>query len=872
MSPETEDVRVSETADQTDESKNTDSSVEPLPPPSDSRIDPYTDLVDLFRLALPLTGATGQFSSYDRTGGEQDYSWWTYLRAEPRRAVLADVCGPGCISRIWVTAFDPVKARIDIYIDGSMTPIVSAFMRDFFGNLPPFTPPLAGPTSGAWVSYVPIPFQRSCRIEAFDAPQFNGQFYYDVSYRTFQLGQILAETFNMPPTATQQARLDQFSQQWIKRGEDPKPTQAGEVTVSGVADKVPANQTVKLVTLQGAGTITKLMLNVSPNSAGVLANARLRWRWDGSANYAIDSPLGSFFASGFGPADAQGLPLGTKGELMYCYLAMPYSNGAEIELWSGEATAIDLLKFTIAYVPSTAPETSPLRLHAESRAERPAQGVRYHILETKGAGHYLGCSLSIHSLDNNWIVLEGDEQIYVDGEKIPSIKGTGTEDYFNGGFYFANGPYSQPYSGCSVVDSKQHRVSAYRLCITDPVVFANQTIVTIEHGFGNKSVADYESTAYFYLNDSSVAMPVLPDYAPLPEGELINGDMEDGFGGYNAGEANGWLAYQSGTYFGYPPCEFAADKVLVQTGSYSQKISLALPASGFQSAGIAQQVAVTRGIRYRVTANLRLDLTGDLKPGDAIARLGIGLAGNTNFEDPKVAWTDAPLVMALWHKVTAEATAEADFLTIFAGGMRKSPSIGGTATVRVDAVTLTRTDSVRDELPVPSIPPIILNPSFESGIAPWQMWVGAGGNSDPLERDFGSAADGSWTLAVKGIGSGGKGAYQYVPDNWVAGKRYQLRAAVHNLANSGLMYSIGYAFGDTGPYGSAIATWGRAIFADMGAQNVTVDLTYQGTRGVTIYLRVTNGGDSERAGFDAVTIVELEDLASASQDETSKTG
>lgn len=832
---------------------------DPPPVPIEARIDPYADLVDLFRLAQPLAGSTGQFSSYDRTGGEQDYSWWTYLRAEPRRAVLADVCGPGCISRIWVTAFDPAKARIDIYIDGSATPIVSAFMRDFFGNLPPFTPPLAGPTSGAWVSYVPIPFQRSCRIEAFDAPQFNGQFYYDVSYRTYGPGQVLSKSFSMPPTAVQQASLDQFSLQWANRGQDPKAAQPAETSVSGVADKVTANQTVKLLTLQGAGIITKLMLNISPNSAGVLANARLRCRWDGSTNYAIDSPLGSFFASGFGPADAQGLALGTKGELMYCYLAMPYVNGAEIELWSGEATAIDLLKFTIAYVPSAAPETSPLRLHAESRAERPAQGVRYPILETKGAGHYLGCCLSIHSLDNNWIVLEGDEQIYVDGEKVPSIKGTGTEDYFNGGFYFASGPYSLPFSGCSVVDSKQHRVSAYRLCMTDPVVFGNQTIVTIEHGFGNKSVADYESTAYFYQNDAPAALPVVTASAPLAEGALVNGDMEEGFTGYGGGEANGWIAYQSGTYFGYPPCEFAADKAEVFSGSFSQKITLALPASGFQSAGITQQVAVTRGIRYRVTANLRLDLTGDLKPGDAIARLGIGLAGNTNFEDPKVAWTDAPTVTGVWHIVTAEATAEGDFLAIFAGGMRKSPSIGGMATVRVDAVTLARADSIPDVPPAPLNPPVVADASFENGIAPWQMWVGAGGNNDSLERDFGSVADGSWTLAVKGVGSGGKGAYQYIPDNWVAGKRYQLRAAVHNLANSGLMYSIGYAFGDTGPYGSAIATWGRAIFADVGAQNVTVDVTYQGTRGVTIYLRVINAGDSERAGFDEVTIVELGD-------------
>ena len=39
-------------------------------------------------------------------------------------------------------------------------------MGNFFGNYAPFVPPLASSTSGAWVSYVPIPFQKSCKQQA----------------------------------------------------------------------------------------------------------------------------------------------------------------------------------------------------------------------------------------------------------------------------------------------------------------------------------------------------------------------------------------------------------------------------------------------------------------------------------------------------------------------------------------------------------------------------------------------------------------------------------------------------------------------------------------------------------------------------------
>jgi D-arabinan exo alpha-(1,3)/(1,5)-arabinofuranosidase (non-reducing end) len=819
--------------------------------------DPYADLVDLFRLTQPLTGRTGQFSSYDRTGGERDYSWWTFLRAEPRRAVLADVCGPGCISRIWVTAFDPVKARIEIFIDGATTPVVSAAMSSFFGNLPPFTPPLAGPTSGAWVSYVPIPFRRSCRIEAYDAPQFNGQFYYNVTYRTYEAGDAQFESFAMPPTSSQQARITQFAQQYQTRGQDPKGLSPGEMKVTGTLRQVPAGETATLANLPGAGMVTQLLLSVTPNNSDIFANARLRCHWDGIPTGAVDVPLGAFFASGFGPANAEGLPLGTTSGQMYCYFAMPYAAGAIVEVWNGSATAIDSLNFTVAYLPEPAATVSRMRFHAEARAQRPAVGMPYCILDAAGRGHYLGCCLSIHSIDNNWVVLEGDEQIYVDGEATPAVHGTGTEDYFNGGFYFAGGPFSRPFSGCSLLDSGSRRVSAYRLCVTDPVVFHNGITVNIEHGFRNKSIADYQSTAFYYRDDAAGAAPPPPSFPALPEEMLVNGDLEQGFGGYNGGEANGWMAYQSGTYYGYTPCEFSSDTVQTFSGGHALKITVALPTSGFQSAGIAQQVQVTKGATYQVTAQLRINLTGDLKPNDVLARLGVGLAGNTNFEDLQVIWTDAPTATDTWHTVTALVTAENNYLTLFAGGLRKWPSVGGTATVWVDEITLVRTGAMPPAPPPISGLPALSNPSFEFGIEPWEMWVGAGSNADPLERDFGSAVDGSWVLAVKGIGSGGKGAYQYIASNWVAGHTYRLAASARNLRNTGLMYTIGYASGRTGAVEPSNIIWGPPVAGTSAWQVAAVDFTYKGTAGVTFYLRVVNAGSSERGGFDGVTIADL---------------
>jgi hypothetical protein len=95
-------------------------------------------------------------------------------------------------------------------------------------------------------------------------------------------------------------------------------------------------------------------------------------------------------------------------------------------------------------------------------------------------------------------MLEGDEMIWIDGESEPSIKGTGTEDYFQGGWYWENGPFSAPFHGLTIGDKMHSKYCAYRLHIPDPIPFEEQIRVTIEHGNCNMLQDDYSSLAYWY--------------------------------------------------------------------------------------------------------------------------------------------------------------------------------------------------------------------------------------------------------------------------------------------------------------------------------------------------------------------------------------
>ncbi len=823
-------------------------------------VDPHADLTDLSRLAHPLIGKTGQTGSYDRTGGNADAIFWYYTRAQPKRAVMADLRGPGCVSRIWVTAFDANTARIEVFIDGSATPAISAWMRDFFGNgaLPPFTPPVATPSTGAWISYVPIPYTRSCRIEAVDARPDNLVIYYQVTYREYPDGEPLPGVFQMPPSAAQQSKLTLFSQQWTNRGNDPKPLLPGQQTLTG-SPSIGVGQTATLANINGAGVVTGIRLTITPNILDVLSGARIRIRWDGAASYAVNSPLGAFFGSNYAPTAGQALPIGMKNGQLYCYWAMPFSNGAVIELVNSTNTAISSAAFNVTYVPLQAADAGRMRFHTDSHSGAPGGGSpSYRILSATGRGHYLGCVASIKAFSPNWGILEGDEQIYVNGEAVASILGTGTEDYFNGGFYFSGGTVSLPFNGVSYLDNNTLLVSTYRLHVTDPVVFRNGIIVDLEHGGVNEAAGNYDTTAFFYRDDDAGQTPAEPVHAPLPAGSLVNGDFEQGFGGYNAGEANGWFGYQSREYYGVAGSTFSAATDQKLSGTFSQKVIVAGYSGGMpRDAGIAQQVRVTRGSTYQITAHVRIGLTADLFPGDVIGRLGVGLNGDTYLAGNNVVWGESPGTANTWHELSVVVTAPHDYLTVFAGGRRPTVKPWGTATIWIDDVTV---EPYFGTPPPPPLPEII-NAGFEQDLNSfvWPMWRGPDGNDQGLERIYAPSGnpDGNWLLMVKGLGATGKGSYQYLPTNWQEGRDYRLKVFVRNLGAASIRYSIGYQFGNPGAAGGVGATYGPDILGTTSWQPVTVEFTHVGELGLTVYLRAVNAGSQESAGFDLVTAEQL---------------
>jgi hypothetical protein len=361
-----------------------------------------------------------------------------------------------------------------------------------------------------------VPYAKSCRVVVENAPAFH----YHVTYQTFKAG-AQVETYTKVLTPAAQAEFESARTVW----QDPAQRYA-PATESLLGTSPKARQTSKTFTI-GAGARETVFAADGPacidsfrlrfaEKLTPLALKRLviRAYWDGEQSPSIETPVLDFFGCGFQESPFVSLPLLMQPGDYTCRFPMPFAKAGRIELVNGgtAAVAVDVSIDSRGFEKLN---SSALYFHAKWHRELTVEGVPYTILAARGRGHYVGCNMSMQG--QRWIsFLEGDELIYVEGAKEPALHGTGTEDYFNCGWYFNGGLVAQPLHGLTVMTGAD-QVGAYRLQVPDCVPFDQQIDVKIEHGGENDyPEADYSSTAYFYQREPHV------DFFKLPEPSKIN--------------------------------------------------------------------------------------------------------------------------------------------------------------------------------------------------------------------------------------------------------------------------------------------------------------------------------------------------------------
>jgi len=214
----------------------------------------------------------------------------------------------------------------------------------------------------------------------------------------------------------------------------------------GNADNIPNvadGAKVTLLDVKGAGVITHIWITLAPGPDKLNRNdVVIRMYWDGKPYPSVESPIGPFFGNGWGESyDFVSAPLAVTpgwGKSYVSYFAMPYAQGARIEIENQSGRTIDALYYNIDYEEMPKLPADLGRFHAWYNHElTPAlpggenewellgpQGKNldgkdnYVFADIKGKGHFVGVNYYVNCPSTMWYG-EGDEMVFIDGEALP---------------------------------------------------------------------------------------------------------------------------------------------------------------------------------------------------------------------------------------------------------------------------------------------------------------------------------------------------------------------------------------------------------------------------------------------------------------------
>jgi hypothetical protein len=519
---------------------------------------------------------SGSFSSRDRNAHYNPQSkkyekWFSnddgsgFIRKEKEGIVAAEMSGPGVIWRIWSAM--PGEGLLKIYIDGKSEPTLSIPFKDYFDNTKePFNyPELVGDNARGKNSYIPVVYQKSCKIVLCEGW---GQ-YYQITYATFS-ADTKVPSFRGAFNAEEKACLGKANQIWADRHPCVS-AENGTLTEKTVV--IDPGQQIEIANYNSPASITAFLVQfpeISNSIASdptkgidVLRQLTLSMYWDGQEKPAVWAPLGDFFGTAPGINTYNSLPLGMSEKEFYSYWYMPFSSASI--LLKNESQASHKLIFKIRTEPlEKSLALNLLRFHAKWHRDNYSPQGRDRLMDDrwpdwmvlytgKTKGRFCGMALHIwnplpmqnNSSKNNykWNFPdshsfaqgtelndffkhdvtgksywwgEGDEKFFVDGETMPSTFGTGTEDYF--GYAWATPAKFDSAVQCQTLNRENTgHISVCRWQIADNVPFQNSFEGCIEKYHDNNWPLLYAVTVYWYQQQGTADI-----YEPLSVQQCVN--------------------------------------------------------------------------------------------------------------------------------------------------------------------------------------------------------------------------------------------------------------------------------------------------------------------------------------------------------------
>lgn len=405
-----------------------------------------------------------------------------YLRVADGEGVILEESGPGAVTRIWMTtglsnsAPLPREVRIRFYFDGELEPRLDLPLPDLFnGTTAPFLPPLVADrlsSSGGFVSYVPLPFQRSLRVTLRGADNLR---------LWFQLTHHRLPATALVPTFTGSEDLAGWKTLLNSQGEDPWPAGSSAEPTSSRWNLAP-KATATFFATKSPGVLNQLRLALPPAS---WRDLRVTLQFDGEVT--ADLPASELFAADFAdPLPTRSALIGVDAlDRLYSWFPWPFFSSAVLELTNTGSTPLVVESTVRLHLLGPLPASGRFAA-VRTVADPVPSGADLPFLNLERPGRWVGLAARLGAIGTtSRRYLEGDERVFIDGSRHPGHHGTGVEDFFGGGFYFDQGPFRRALHGLSAQGDNgqgEDETSAYRLLLTDAVPFAGRIRAGLEAG------------------------------------------------------------------------------------------------------------------------------------------------------------------------------------------------------------------------------------------------------------------------------------------------------------------------------------------------------------------------------------------------------
>ncbi len=474
-----------------------------------------------------------QFSSYDRNSVSPDsLGWWAnadytqFIREEQneghREFVLFDAAGPGAVVRWWMTFSGPnaFTGTIRIYIDENPVPAVEGDVLEIVsGNLLAIEPlassvsPLTEREHRGHNLYLPIPYGKHCKITyqcdavKIEETKRTPSIYYNICYREYD-----KDVF-----------VESFSQEVLKRAE-PAIKQTAEKLLASFgplaaaqekSGKLAGNESLDLEISDSGQTISGIAVKLNATDMNqALRSTALVISFD--ENQTVWIPTGEFFGTGYQlhPSKTWFTQVETNGWMEARWL-MPFKNSAKIQLLNlgSQPVDVELKVGTESYKWSSNSMYFGASWHEHNQIatsqDDSKTGDEWHFdmnyVTLQGQGVYVGDAVTVFNTVDGWWG-EGDEKIFVDGEKFPSSIGTGSEDYY-GYAWCRPEVFSHPFIAQPAGYGSFHPGMSVnmRYRSLDAIPFQTEINSNIEMWHWVKTQMNYAQSAFWYAKPGFVS-------------------------------------------------------------------------------------------------------------------------------------------------------------------------------------------------------------------------------------------------------------------------------------------------------------------------------------------------------------------------------